>query len=235
MRQRTLMPMGITFTLISPLACACGEKYMVQYLLYASVFRVGSEAITIPPSGSFLAETIRLHPESQIETNHYSDDYIRLIPTLTFMSMLLGALALISIIAHMVPAGGGAGRDNFNYRIPPSWSPENDNQYSFRAYMTDISLWVMLTDLQPHQQCAAITMRLAGSAREMARMITPQEMMFGGVRNGVNMDPVTYMLGALQTRFAALEEETRLTSMTEIDACFHSPLRRSNQCSACTI
>ncbi len=65
----------------------------------------------------------------------------------------------------MVPAGGGAGRDNFNYRIPPSWSPENDSHYSFRAYMTDISLWVMLTDLQPHQQCAAITMRLAGSAR----------------------------------------------------------------------
>ncbi len=63
----------------------------------------------------------------------------------------------------------------------------------------------MLTDLQPHQHCAAITVRLADSAREMARMITPQEMMFGGVRNGVNMDPVTYLLGALQTRFAALE------------------------------
>ncbi len=100
MRQRTLMPMGITFTLISPLAGACGlpliqtrasarvpEKCMLQYLLYASVFRVGSEATTIPPSGSFLAETTRLHPESQIETNHYSDDYNRLIPTLTFMSM----------------------------------------------------------------------------------------------------------------------------------------------------
>ncbi len=82
--------------------------------------------------------------------------------------------------------------------------------------MTDISLWVMLTDLQPHQQCAVITMRLGGSAREMARMITPQEMMFGGARNGVNMDPMTYLLGALQLRFADLEEESRLSSMTEM-------------------
>ncbi len=209
--------------LTRPLTGVSGRNMQLHYIVYAAVFPVGSEATTVPPSGSFLAETTRSNPESQIETNHYSDDYNRLITTLTFMSMLLGAVALISIIAHMVLAGGGAGRDNFNYRIPPSWSPENDNQYSFRAYMTDISLWVMLTDLQPHQQCAAITMRLAGSAREMARMITPQEMMFGGVRNGVAMDPVTYMLGALQTRFAALEEETRLTSMTEMLAFTRRP------------
>ena len=37
------------------------------------------------------------------------------------------------------------------------------------------------------------------------------------------MDPVTYMLGALQTRFAALEEETRLTSMTEMLAFTRRP------------
>ncbi len=223
------MPGGICFTLTMhrgvrrPRPCGRGgEKSFravpLQHTLilavYLALFRVGSGADLAPPSGLFLAETIRLKSGTQIETNHYSEEYHRMITTLTFMSMLLGAVALISILAHMVPAGGGSGRDNFNYRIPPSWSPENDNHYSFRAYMTDISLWVMLTDLQPHQQCAAITMRLAGSAREMARMITPQEMMFGGVRNGVAMDPVTYMLGALQTRFAALEEETRLSSMT---------------------
>ena len=64
----------------------------------------------------------------------------------------------------------------------------------------------MLTDLQPHQQAAAIVMRLGGSAREMARMITPQELMNGGVQNGVLVDPVTYLLGALHARFSALEE-----------------------------
>ena len=64
--------------------------------------------------------------------------------------------------------------------------------------MTDIALWIMLTDLRPHQQCAAIIMRLGRSPRETGRMISPQEMMFGGVRNGIALDPVTYLLGALQ-------------------------------------
>ena len=72
--------------------------------------------------------------------------------------------------------------------------------------MTDISLWVMLTDLQPHQQCAAIVTRLGGSAREVARMISPQEIMMGGARNGVQLDPVSYLMAALQDRFAALDE-----------------------------
>ena len=96
-------------------------------------------------------------------------------------------------------------------------------QYSFRAYMTDISLWVLLTDLQPHQQCAAIIMRLGGAAREMARMITPQEMVNGGMRNGVQVDPVTYLLGAIHARFAALEEESRITCMTEMLAFTRKP------------
>ena len=113
------------------------------------------------------------------------------------------------------PAQGGRGSD-FNYRIPPSWGPEDEHHYSFRAYMTDISLWVMITDLLPHQQCAAIIMRLRGQARELARMITPQEVANGGVRAGVQLDPVTYLLGALQLRFANLEEESRLQSMTEL-------------------
>eukprot|EP00974_Lingulodinium_polyedra_P089020 8630204-Lingulodinium_polyedra.AAC.1 len=58
----------------------------------------------------------------------------------------------------------------------------------------------MLTDLQPHQQCAAIVMRLGGAAREMARMISPQEMMNGGLANGVQVDPATYLPGALRAR-----------------------------------
>ncbi len=118
---------------------------------------------------------------------------------------------------------------NFNYRIPPAWSPEQEQTYSFRAYMTDISLWIMLTDLQPHQQCAAIILRLGGAAREMARMMTPQEMAVGGMRNGVAVDPVTYLLGALHSRFAALEEESRLTSMTEMLAFTKKPGETINE------
>ena len=73
----------------------------------------------------------------------------------------------------------------------------------------------MLTDLQPHQQCAAIIMRLGGAAREMARMITPQEMAMGGLINGNAVDPVTYLLGSLYARFATLEEESRLNEKVD--------------------
>ena len=115
---------------------------------------------------------------------------------------------IIVFLWCMMPAGPNTGMPqltsgNFNYRIPPAWSPEQDHHYSFRAYLTDLTMWIMLTDLQPHQQCAAIIMRLGGAAREVSRMITPQEMINGGIRNGVQLDPVTYLLGALQVRFAA--------------------------------
>ena len=72
--------------------------------------------------------------------------------------------------------------------------------------MTDISLWVLRTDLAPHQQTSAIIMRLGGQAREFARCMSPQEIIGGGWRNGHLFDPVTYLLGALQLRFANLEE-----------------------------
>ena len=47
-------------------------------------------------------------------------------------------------------------------------------------------------------------------------MISSQEIVTGGWRDGRLLDPVTYLLGALQLRFANLEEETRLQSMTEM-------------------
>ena len=54
-------------------------------------------------------------------------------------------------------------------------------------------------------------------------MISPQEIMTGGWRDGRLLDPVTYLLGALQLRFANLEEETRLQSMTEMLAFSRRP------------
>ena len=67
-------------------------------------------------------------------------------PTGAFSIIFLALIAMM-----MMPSGGHShsGRPDVNYRIPPSWSPEMEATYSFRAYMTDISLWIMLTDLQP--------------------------------------------------------------------------------------
>jgi hypothetical protein len=82
----------------------------------------------------------------------------------------------------------------------------------------------MLIDLQPHQQCVAIVSRLGVSAREMPGMITPQEIIQGGFRSGIQLDPVTYLLAALQDRLAALDEEALFASATEMLAFARRPV-----------
>ena len=74
--------------------------------------------------------------------------------------------------------GGSHGGGDFNYRIPPAWAPENEQQKRLRAWAQDLQLWLMLTDLQPVQQVVAVVMRLGGAAREFVRSITQ------GVRMG---------------------------------------------------
>ena len=197
---------------------------MILSMLLVSFFLPGSRAEVVSTNdeahsgGSQLAEAATY---SEVANGSQSAEvgYTNVMQSLFRSNLLwiLGGLILMTVIWHMMPGlGGGSRTENFNYRIPPSWSPENDSNYSFRAYMTDISLWVMLTDMAPHQQCAAIIMRLGGQARELARTISPQEIVAGGMRDGQLLAPVTYLLGALQSRFANLEEETRLQSMTEM-------------------
>ena len=84
--------------------------------------------------------------------------------------------------------------------MPPDWNPERES-YSCRAYVTDLTLWVMLTDLQPHQQAGAMTMRLRGSARELGRTITPNEVVHGGIINGVQYNSVSYIIAGLHAHF----------------------------------
>ena len=97
-------------------------------------------------------------------------------------------------------------------RTPPRWSPEQESTYSFNNFSRDVLLWTLVTDLQPYQQCAAVIQRLGGTARELARQMTPQEMLHGGNINGVPADPITLLFHGLQQRFAPLGDETRSTS-----------------------
>ena len=47
-------------------------------------------------------------------------------------------------------------------------------------------------------------MRLGGAAGEFVRSITPDEILNGGVINGVQVDPIIYIVAGLQQRFAML-------------------------------
>ena len=48
-------------------------------------------------------------------------------------------------------------------------------------------------------------------------------MMHGGMLSGMMVDPVTFLLGNLHQRYSALEEESRLTAMTEMLAFQRRP------------
>ena len=48
------------------------------------------------------------------------------------------------------------------------WSPEMERTYPFRNYVRDVLLWSMLTDLLPHQQAAAMVLRLKGAAGSLS-------------------------------------------------------------------
>jgi len=50
----------------------------------------------------------------------------------------------------------------------------------------------------------------------------------GKVQDGIQVDPVTYILTALHARFSALEEESRLTCMTEMLAFARRPAENIN-------
>jgi len=121
-------------------------------------------------------------------------------------------MILIAMILGCMHNAQGAGT---GYRIPPQYNPDDPNQ-TFRAWVTDLMQWVMLTDLAPHQQAAAIAARLEGTARDMGRTLTPAEMMNGGIIDGRQLDPVTYIVAGLHRNFAQLDEESRLGAMTEL-------------------
>ena len=68
-----------------------------------------------------------------------------------------------------------------NTKRSHSRNPDRDREYSFRVYMAHIAPRVMFTDLGPHEQAAAFVGKLGGPARELTRVIAPQELV-GGVR-----------------------------------------------------
>ena len=131
---------------------------------------------------------------------------------LRFTLMLTILIACCMLIAAMPSPFHGSS----TARVPPAWTPEHERQYPFATWVDDIYNWCLNNNDQPHQQCAAITMQLGGAARELARTMTPQERMHGGIVNGVQVDPVTMLFHGLQERFGPLGEETRMTAMVEL-------------------
>ena len=72
------------------------------------------------------------------------------------------------------------------------------------------------SDAEPHQQCALVISQLGGAAREVARTLTPTEVYQGGIVNGQQLDPISYLLHGLSVRFGPLEDEVRLRAAQDL-------------------
>jgi hypothetical protein len=154
----------------------------------------GAELRTTPTSGDQEAGKLNGLPYSSEAGRPKSIPPLARYWKLNVLGLLLLIGSMCSPLWMMIPrigGGGGGGGGDFTYRIPPAWAPENEQHYSFRAWCQDLQLWLLLTDLQPAQQAAAIVMRLGGAAREFVRSITPDEILNGGQINGVQVDPIT--------------------------------------------
>jgi hypothetical protein len=183
---------------------------------------IGAEQRTTPTNGDQEAGKLNGLPSSSVAGRPKSIPPLARYWKLNVLGLLLLLGSMCSPLWMMMPrigGGGGGGGGDFTYRIPPAWAPENEQHYSFRARCQDIPLWLMLTDLQPAQQAAAIVMRLGGAARELVRSITSDEIVNGGQINGVQIDPIAYLVAGLQQRCAMLDDEHRLAAMTLLLAC----------------
>ena len=132
---------------------------------------------------------------------------------LQVLCIILLCCAVFPMVCFMYqPQQGGAN----SLRLPPRWDPSMEGSLPFRNWMQDLMLWTICTDLNPAQQCAAITSQLGGAARDLARTLTPIEVYQGGIINGQQLDPVSFLLHGLQVRFAPLDEENRLRAAQDL-------------------
>ncbi len=107
-------------------------------------------------------------------------------------------------------------------KIPPSWSPERARSYSLRTYERDLILWAASTDLDAHRIGPIVALRLAGSAKVLAR-----EMDIGVLQNGidipgpggqgqVHINGTEFLLRQLKRRYNPLDQEVQITAISDI-------------------
>ena len=96
--------------------------------------------------------------------------------TIVMLTVTLTVLTTLGMMWQPGAAQGGTAR------LPPRWEPGSNT--SFRAWTQDLMLWSISSDAEPHQQCALVISQLGGAAREVARTMSPAEVMNGGVVNG---------------------------------------------------
>ena len=163
------------------------------------------------------------HTESSVSGPFFTKEHVAptidyIISILTPRNTTIGAGAfgtgLLSLFACMQAGnnGGGGGSND----PPPYWEPSMERTTPFRLYLSNLTLWCVASEKSQQTQVAQIIRRLGGTAREVADLLTPQEMFLGGEVEGVHLEPVAYLIQGLQRKFASLDEEARLRALLEM-------------------
>ncbi len=133
-------------------------------------------------------------------------------PMVWMLVWILSMCITLTAVCYMIPHQAAQN----TMRLPPRWEPGLENALPFRTWLQDLLLWTITSDLEPHRQAAAIISQLGGAARELARTLTPQEIFNGGVINGQHLDPVSFLIHGLSTRFSPLDDEIRIRAAQDL-------------------
>ena len=117
--------------------------------------------------------------------------------------------SICSIIWNMHPGSG-------NQNNPPGWDPAGN--VSYRTWTLEIQAWLNMTASRntPTAQAASIQLALRGTARQFALTVPYSAITSGAAINGINADPVTYLMYALAGQFEQLEDERAMSSGNQI-------------------
>ena len=153
----------------------------------------------------------------------------RLLPVLQLGMCLLMTYALV---IHMMPGGhrdmgprnhshvGDAGPPyvgTATLKVPPAWSVERSNTYSLRSWISDLILWSSATDLEAHRLGPIAALQVTGSAKELVRELTPEQLAHGQVdpQTGQQITGLMILVRTLAHRYAPLEQEAQTKAVSE--------------------
>ena len=142
------------------------------------------------------------------------------------------ALMVYALIGYMMPGAqremgprnhahvGDAGPPyvgTATLKVPPAWSVERSQTYSLRSWISDLILWSSATDLDAHRLGPIAALQVTGSAKELVRELTPEQLANGqqDPQTGQHITGLMILVRTLAQRYAPLEQETQTKAVSE--------------------
>ena len=102
-------------------------------------------------------------------------------------------------------------------KCPPSWCVERNHVYTLRSWISDWVLWASATELDPARHGPIAALQVQGSAKELIRELTPQQLQHGDIdpMTGQQLTGLMLLVTVLACRYAPLEAENTTKSIAE--------------------